>query len=400
MRSGKILVFLLVLVFLSGCGGSGSTSSSESGGTTPPSSAANYVAITVNGSLCANTAYGYPNKPCVSVTVCSPGTSNCQTIDDILLDTGSSGLRIFKQALSVPLVQADSGSGYLAECVQFGDGSSDWGPIQTADVILGKEPAVQIPIQVIDSTFGTLPNVCSNADESPADAGFNGILGVSFFAQDCGSACANSSGVGMYYSCGGFGCLGTKVTLSSQLQNPVALLPLDNNGVIVKLPVVPASGSPSVNGDLLLGIGTRENNAPSSVTTYAADRFGNFATAFNGTVYSSFIDTGTNGLFFNPPSGGLLPNCAYPNSDWFCPASTVELSATSSGYTGSPSAVLPFRIGNFSSLAKSSNNVFANIGGKSPMDFEWGLPFFFGRDVYIGMEGKTSSLGTGLYWAY
>lgn len=400
MRSGNILVLFLVLVFLSGCGGGGSTSLSENGGTTPPSTAPNDVAITVNGSLCSSTVFGYPNKPCVSVTVCSPGTSNCQTIDDILLDTGSSGLRIFKQALNVPLVQAVAGSGYIAECVQFGDGTSDWGPIQTADVILGKEPAVQIPIQVIDSTFGTLPNACSNSDKSPADAGFNGILGVSFFAQDCGSACSNSAGVGMYYSCGGFGCLGTTVSLSSQLQNPVALLPLDNNGVIVKLPVIPAGGSPSISGALLLGIGTRSNNSPSSVTTYPADRFGDFVTNFNGTVYSSFIDTGTNGLFFNPPSEDLLPDCAYPNSDWFCPESTVELSATSSGFTGSPSGVLPFRIGNFASLAKSSNNVFANIGGKSPMDFEWGLPFFFGRDVYIGMEGKTSSLGTGLYWAY
>ena len=45
----------------------------------------------------------YPNKPCVSVTVCSPGTSTCQTISDILLDTGSTGLRIFKSLLTASL---------------------------------------------------------------------------------------------------------------------------------------------------------------------------------------------------------------------------------------------------------------------------------------------------------
>ena len=84
----------------------------------------------------------YLNKPCVSVTVCTPGTSTCQAIDDILLDTGSYGLRLFKQVLNVSLVQATSGSGSLAECVQFGDGSSDWGPVQIASVILGNEPAV------------------------------------------------------------------------------------------------------------------------------------------------------------------------------------------------------------------------------------------------------------------
>ena len=65
------------------------------------------LAITVNGSLCSNNSY--INKPCVSVTICTPGTSTCQTINDILLDTGDSGLRIFKQVLSVSLTQVTSG---------------------------------------------------------------------------------------------------------------------------------------------------------------------------------------------------------------------------------------------------------------------------------------------------
>ena len=158
---------------------------------TPSATDSNVMVITVNGSLCSNNSY--VNKPCVSVTVCTPGTSTCQTIDDILLDTGSFGLRIFKQALTVPLTPENSGnSGSFAECVQYADGSSDWGPIQIASVILGNEPAVQVPIQVIDSTFGIVPIACQNADQSPADAGFNGILGVGLFAQDCGQDCSDS----------------------------------------------------------------------------------------------------------------------------------------------------------------------------------------------------------------
>src|SRR5512144_1296331 len=99
----------------------------------------NVLAITVNGSLCSPaTSSGYVNKPCVSVTVCSPNsTTACQTINDILLDTGSSGLRLFKQALSVALTQVTNGTGLLAECAHFADGSSDWGPVQRADVRLG-----------------------------------------------------------------------------------------------------------------------------------------------------------------------------------------------------------------------------------------------------------------------
>ena len=290
-------------VKLKGRGGEGGT------GPGPGVTDSNVMLITVNGLLCSSNSY--LNKPCVSVTVCTPGTSACQTIDDILLDTGSSGLRIFQQALSVPLTPADSGnSGSFAECIQYADGSSDWGPIQIASVILGDEPAVEVPIQVIDSTFGTLPRACRNADQSPADAGFNGILGVGLFVEDCGQRCSDINSNEMYYLCNGPDCQGTAVPLSSQVRNPVALLPQDNNGVIVELPAVPLGGVPSVDGYLVLGIGTRENNVPSAVKAYPADQYGEFTTTLNGNSYSSFLDTGSNGLFFPPPSSNLLPVCS------------------------------------------------------------------------------------------
>ena len=257
----------------------------------------NIMSITVNGALCSNNSY--VNKPCVSVTICSPGTSTCQTINDILLDTGNYGLRIFRQALTVSLTQQKIGAGSLAECVQYGDGTSEWGPIQMASVVLGNEPAVQVPIQYLDSTFSTIPAMCQNADTSPSQAGFNGILGVGVFAQDCGSSCSTSPDNGLYYSCIGSTCNGTAVPLSSQVQNPVALLPNDNNGVIVKLAGVPVDGLSSVSGTLVLGIGTHSNNIPSAVTTYPTDGSGNFITLFSGISYSgSFIDSGSNGLFF------------------------------------------------------------------------------------------------------
>ncbi len=228
----------------------------------------NVLTLTVNGSNCS--AGSYQNKPCVSVTVCSPGTSTCQIVNDILLDTGSSGLRIFKSLLTtVTLNPVPSGSGSLAECIQYLDGSSDWGPVQTADVILGNEPAVQLPIQVIDSTFGTVPSSCGIPDTDLTKK-FNGILGVSLFAQDCGSTCTTNANVGIYYVCSATTCTSTTAPLSNQVQNPVALLPVDNNGVILELPSISLGGTPSVNGSLVLGIGTQSNNSPSGVTTYAA----------------------------------------------------------------------------------------------------------------------------------
>jgi hypothetical protein len=44
--------------------------------------------------------------------------------------------------------------------------------------------------------------------------------------------------------------------------------------------------------------------------------------------------------------------------------------------------------------------VFAEVGGTFRSNFDWGLPFFFGRTVVIGYEGSASSLGNGPYWAY
>ncbi|MFI5295932.1 MAG: DUF3443 domain-containing protein [Thermodesulfovibrionales bacterium] len=358
----------------------------------------NVVPVTVNGALCAPGSY--ENKPCVSVTVCSPGTSACQTIDDVLLDTGSTGLRIFKQALHITLDQVTGSTGSLAECIHFGDGSADWGPVQTADVILGNEPAVRVPIQVIDAAFGLPPAACSNADSSPEEAGYTGILGIGPLAEDCGPTCSRLRTNGMYYACSGSGCQATTVALSDQVPNPVALLPLDNNGLMVRLPGVLPDGSPSSSGYFVLGVGTRANNTPSGVITYATDQFGNIGTSFDGSLYTSFIDTGSNGLFFPPPSSGLLPSCALPNRGWFCPPSIADLSAINMGAFGPSAGSVAFQIGDFISLLNSSNRAFSNIGGDEPGDFDWGLPFFFGKDVFLGIEGTASGLGSGPYWAY
>ncbi len=359
----------------------------------------NVIPISVNGPLCASGSY--PNKPCVSVKVCTPGTTMCQGVDDILLDTGSMGVRVFKQSLNIALDQVSVSAGPLAECIQFGDGSSEWGPVQIADVILGNEPPVQVPIQVIDADFGTPSAGCTGAEQSPVQAGFNGILGVGLFSEDCGPVCAYLRSNGFYYACNGSVCGATTVGLSDQVQNPIALLPQDNNGMMVELPAIVSDGFSSAGGYLILGIDTRSNNTPSGVTTYATDETGNFFTSFNGTVYSnSFIDTGSNGLFFPAAGSALFQLCAPPNTSWYCPPTVIDLSATNMGVFGSPGASVSFQIGNFAELINSSNRVFSNIGGPEVGDFDWGLPFFFGKKIFMGLDGTTSTLGIGPYWAY
>ena len=171
--------------------------------------------------------------------------------------------------------------------------------------------------------------------------------------------------------------------------------------MIVKLPNVPAGGAASVSGSLVLGVGTQSNNAPSSAaTSYGIDPATiQFSTLFNGRTYSSFLDTGSNGYFFALPAPSPLPICS--GSTWFCPSAPVNLSAVNTAASGSPSGTVTFRIDNFTTQTGTANNVFAEIGGTFPVSFDWGLPFFFGRSVYVGFEGKASpTYGNGPFWAY
>lgn len=240
-----------------------------------PAPASNVQAIVVN----AGPANNYFNGAFTSVTICVPGqTTGCQTIDGVLVDTGSSGLRVLSSALTLSLPQqAGSNGGPIVECAQFLDGFT-WGPVQTADVKLAGEQASRVPIQVIDErAFPNIPTSCSSSGtaEDTLDAlGANAILGVGLFKQDCGLACAfvGSSNPGFYFSCPASGCQPAAVPLVSQVQNPVALFPTDNNGVVIQLPAVPAGGAVSVTGSLIYGIGTQSNNALGSAKVHHGRR--------------------------------------------------------------------------------------------------------------------------------
>ena len=224
LRSGlfRWLAVLSVSILLAACGGgggdsgsssvsSGSSSSSSSGSSgssgggsssTPSaqpiaSTASNTVPITVGPG-----AQNFVNIPNVSVTVCAPGTSNCQTINNIQVDTGSYGLRLASDAAaqiigSLPVAQSTS-NGQLAECTQFADGFT-WGTVRTADVKIGGEIASGIPIQVVgDLPDSTVPlNGCINGsnESTSRQLGANGILGVGVAATDCGVACTDRKSV-------------------------------------------------------------------------------------------------------------------------------------------------------------------------------------------------------------
>ena len=365
-------------------------------------SGSNVQAITVNSGPTGN----YTNGAFTSVTVCAPSTSTCQTIDGMLVDTGSSGLRILSSALTISLTQPKSSDGNpVVECLPFVSGFT-WGPVQSADIQISGEKASSVPIQVISPTDFPVPTSCSDrgASENTLSAlGANGILGVGNFAQDCGAACATTgaSNPGLYYECPSSGCVVIAESLAQQVQNPVALFPTDNNGVIVELPAVSAPQA-SINGSLIFGIGTQSNNGLNGATVYALNDKGNFTTSFNNQSYDqSFLDSGSNGLYFLTASTAGIPVCTDATS-FYCPSSTQNLTATTQGSNGS-SGQIKFSVANADSLfnGNPTDFVFADLAGPNTLaGFDWGLPFFYGRNVFTAIGGKTTPGGSGPYWAY
>ena len=358
------------------------------------------------------TPTGYTNGLFATVTVCEPGTANCQVIDHVLVDTGSVGLRILESVLTLNLPPSMNAAGVpLAECTQFVDGDT-WGPLLLADVSLGKEVIPSPVIQSVGTAKYALPTGCTGEPINNIETlGSNGILGVGLFKQDCGSNCtrspaAQATGGAAYFACEGVSsCALASVALDKQLQNPVVLLPQDNNGVIIELPAVAANGAPSVTGAMVLGIGTRENNALGTAAILTTDRYG-FMDAYypvGGTNHRGFIDSGSNGLFFLDTAKTQIPTCT-TNSDFYCPKSTMKIAMALGGINGVKTN-LTLQVGNANTLFGDSRNfVYGDLAGPMPSDptlpgFDLGLSFHFGRRVYSAIEGQDTPAGKGPYFA-
>ncbi|SDG11343.1 DUF3443 domain-containing protein [Paraburkholderia phenazinium] len=416
----KLLGAAVLALLLAACGGGGggggssSATTSNSNASTPtqpvtntvtsaPVLAANAAAVTVDWGV-----IGVPNMPFVSVTVCTPGTTQCQTIDHVLVDTGSWGLRLFASQLPASVAlpqQQDAAGNQLAECMQFFDGYT-WGSVRLADVQIGGEKAASLPIQVIDPNYSAVPSDCSSVGASrntPTTLAANGVLGIGVFKHDCGANCVQQAIPATYYGCAGTTCTSLAVAENLQVANPIPYFATDNNGSILMLPAVTSNSEASVTGQLVFGIGTQSNNGLGSAQVIGVSPSnGTFTTVENGTTYTrSIVDSGSTGLFFQT---GALPTCASPSNSYYCPASTTQLSAVIEGVNGINSSV-SFNVGNATSLSQtySGNAVMPLLAGPAFVTstiFDWGLPFFYGRNVYAAIEQQATPGGTGPYVAY
>jgi hypothetical protein len=426
VRTFLSLVIVVSLAFLVGCGGSGTPAGVPTGGG-GGGGAANVQSIAVDGGPVATTIY--PNGAFTSVTICNPGTTTCQTIDGILVDTGSFGLRILSSAITLTGLQVfTSGSSTLYNCINFADGSFLWGTVALADVKMASELASSAPIQVIaDPSAGTftIPANCSNGgidEDTQATLGTNGILGVGPEPVDCGLACDPFGGnqfapEPFYYSCASgtpctpvfasCGAICADPNQNQQLTNPVALFANDNNGVIVQLPALSGAAA-TESGSLIFGIGTQTNNQiPSTATIFTLDSLDTFSVTYKGVTYNSanntpsFIDLGSNAFFF---PDATIPACTDVTA-FYCPTSLLSLSATNQGAT-SGTGTVNFSIDNADNLFAAGGGAdaaFSTLGGPNAGGgFDYGLPFFYGKSVFTAIDGAAVPSGAPAapWWAY
>jgi hypothetical protein len=417
-RPARAAAAALLLTLVAACGGgAGDTPMTPA---TPLPTGPNVAALLVD----AGPKQLGVNLPSVTVTICIPGTTTCQTIDHVLVDTGSTGLRIAAEALNtamlgMPLAATAAGDP-MYECLTYASSAYSWGSVRQADVQIANGKASNIAIHLIgDPAIQNAPADCSgdlstnpptplSPQNTVADLGGNGLIGINVFLEDCGPACvtiANPDNRGFYYGCPQTGCVGTTVALASQIHNPIAELGSDNNGVELVVPAITAVGAATVAGALVLGVDTQSNNQLGGAAVISVDPLsGNFTTVYNGQTYTraGFVDSGSNGLFFTDSS---LAACTV-NVNWYCPPTAVTLSATNQGAgASSGSSTVSFNIASFDALsnANPSFTSYDNIGGPMPpgvAGFDWGMPFFFGRTVAVAFEGKTTSAGAGPFIAY
>jgi hypothetical protein len=413
MRSRPLVLFATMLAasLLSACIGN---KSSTTPGSNPAPPVQNTLSLTVDAGPAAAT--GQINHAYVTVKVCAPGSqTQCASIDHVLLDTGSSGLRLVRSVLTsggVTLAaETDAQGQAIEECMTFGGGQT-WGPVAPADVTLAGESATKLPVQIMDDTnTGAPPPATCGANgtliNGVAGFGANGILGVGVFAQDCGAACVNpTTPLALYYGCTAAGaCTAEKIPLASQVTNPVAMFAADNNGIIVSLPNLQnANGDASVTGQVIFGIATQTDNVLPSVglTVLGADAHGDFTALYNGgtTVLPALIDSGTDSLSFDDPTMAVCSSGTYVG--YYCPKvapQSVYAVNTGVGMNNATNRV-DFAIADPNSFVANAAAFIDLGGGGGSTRLTWGMPFFYGRKVYIGIDQRLSGTYTGPFYAY
>ncbi len=410
MRSVSAVLHLAWLVLLSAC--IGNNNAANNNNAAPP--VVNTMTVTVDGGPAG--ASGQSNHAYVTVKVCVPGSqTQCANIDHVLLDTGSWGLRLVSSVLAASAIvlnaERDAQNQAIEECVTFGGGQT-WGPVALADVYMAGESAAKLPLQIMDdnSSAAAAPAGCgTNGTLINGVSGFgaNGVLGVGVFAQDCGAACVNAATpLPVYFGCNAAGaCTAENMALNAQVTNPVAMFTADNNGIVVDLPnLVNANGDATVTGELIFGIATQSDNALplTGLSIMAADANGDFTATYNGNtvVLPAMIDSGMDSYAFDDQTIAVCVSGAFVG--YYCPAvSPFAVFAVNTGAGGNGAVnTVQFAIADPNSFVANASAFSELGGGRGSSRFTWGMPFFYGRKIYVAIDQRAAGGVTGPYYAY
>ena len=344
--------------------------------------AGNVVPLTVR------TPHSGFNRLVVGITVCEPGTTRCATIDDVMVDTGSTGLRLEASAVPAWLhlpARLGPGERPLAECLRFLHDNA-WGQLFRADLRIGDMTVAGLPLQIISDDQRAQPAACPRSDVRPTS---NGTLGIGPHLTDCPGSCEQSATAPVYFvdRVGVWEPIRGGLDRAYRLPNPVSLLPEHNNGVVFELPVPPDDGAAEVTGTLTFGVGTSMNNRPGRAHMVPLDATGHFTTMFHGRSYpGSYIDSGTESYILD---GDQLPRC--PGMAWaLCATPELRLEAVMVGQADAPVPV-SVKVGDFAAtLARGfgASDAMAVVADQGSTAFVWGAPFFLGKTVTLVLDGS------------
>lgn len=354
------------------------------------------------------------NRSYITLTICQVGTSNCQTIDHIVVDSGSTGLRINQSALTVGGLTPLSYNGApIYQCMQYAAGYA-FGPVVNLDLRIAGESAFNIPVQIFEyNNPDMVPNSCSYG-MPPANLatgfGANGIIGINPISNP-----NNDYTPGGVYTCDSNTC--TEVSNPNNIPqvlniNPIAAFVNDNNGAIFSLPKVSSAATmESQLGTLTFGLNTQDNNQVSNSVSKLLGSpntdtwpVGFFIANTGSQNTVAMFDSGTPTYSMNVP----IPFCTSPYDNVYCPANgPYTIISMLSGVYGGTLIPLTSTIVNYSYLG-GFTNVMPYLGQSivsipSVANTLYGLPAFFGNNIYLGFKGAGSSgsvtpLGQGPAW--
>jgi hypothetical protein len=402
------LSLALVTVILTACGGGGGGKAATPvvapvvAPVVPIVTGDNVIPVTISRGPNNN----YMNGLFGSITICKPGTTTCTVVDNVIYDTGSVGVRVLNSALPANFLtpNVDSNGKTINECEAFADGYT-WGDVGNATVKLGNLTSQVLPVQIIAQSNFSVPSACSSngvSENSLQSLGAQGIIGIGLWQNDCGTACSNNTNNNLYYSCDSNGCISTTIPIAQQVGNPVSFLTSYNNGTIISLPPISTTGAKNTVGSIFLGIGNATNNTFSNLNTVNTNNYGLININYKGIDYAnSFLDSGSSIYGIIDSS---IPQCTGTYAGLFCPNTTqvVNIVASNSNKTQNINSVIYFD--NADSLLSTGNNAFYNIGQVVNSSFitglDLGLSFYFGKTIATGIEGTSSNLGTGSFFAF